>query len=223
MPDGYPQVVTDGGLRERKRTAAMVRIQGIALDQFEQRGFDEVTVEEIAEASEVSPSSIYRYFGTKEEIVLWDESDPALADLLRVGLADPVPLEGLRRVFLAGMDQMTAEDERQIVRRQRLVLTSPALEQASIAHQYQAAEIVEEALAERLGRPVADLEVQVFTHALLGGLLGMIHHWQDTDFEAPLRELIVRCFEIFEEGLDIVTGPEAGPVGASTDATVPTT
>jgi AcrR family transcriptional regulator len=213
MADGYPRPVTDGGLRERKRTAAMLRIQSVALDLFEQRGFDEVTVEEVAEASEVSPSSIYRYFGTKEQIVLWDEFDPGMGDLLRVALSDAVPLVGLRRAFLAALDELSAEDELRVQRRLRLAGTSPSLEQASIAQSYAVAEMVEQALAQRLGRPVADLEVQVFAHALIGGFLGMFHHWVGTDFREPMREVVARSFEIFEEGLDIVTGPEVSVPG----------
>lgn len=63
------------GLRERKKAAAMRRLQEIAVAQFEEHGFDQVTIEHIAEHAEVSPSSVYRYFGTKEALVLRDEYD----------------------------------------------------------------------------------------------------------------------------------------------------
>jgi AcrR family transcriptional regulator len=80
------------GLRERKRQAAMSTIQEKALDLFDARGFDAVTIEEIADAAQVSPSSVYRYFGTKEGILVADEfdtmSEEAVADLIDV--SDPV-------------------------------------------------------------------------------------------------------------------------------------
>ncbi|QQS02456.1 MAG: TetR/AcrR family transcriptional regulator [Austwickia sp.] len=63
------------GLRARKKAAAMRRIQEVAVEQFEEHGFAAVTIEHIAEHAEVSPSSIYRYFGTKERLVLHDEYD----------------------------------------------------------------------------------------------------------------------------------------------------
>ena len=63
------------GLRERWRINAMRTIQERALDLFDARGFDAVTIEEIAAAAEVSPSSVYRYFGTKEGLVVADEFD----------------------------------------------------------------------------------------------------------------------------------------------------
>jgi len=214
--------VTDGGgLRERKRTAAMYRIQSVALDLFEERGFDEVTVEEIAEASEVSPSSVYRYFGTKEQIVLWDEFDPALERFFAESFAAPVPLDGLRKVFVELLGGLGPDDEQRIVRRLRLALGHPTLEQAAIAATYTVAETVEQLLAAQLRRPVVDLEVQVFAHAFVGGLLGMFHHWQGTGFVAPLGEILERTFDIFEEGLDIVTAaapaegaPASAPPGA---------
>jgi AcrR family transcriptional regulator len=204
--------MTDGGLRERKRTAAMYRIQTEALDLFEQRGFDDVTVEEIAEASDVSPSSIYRYFGTKEELVLWDEFDPGMGPMLAAALSDAVPLDGIRRVMMDGIDGMSAADEQRLIRRLRLAALSPSLAQAGVARSYAFAEMVEQVLAQQLGRPVDDLEVQVFSHALLGGLLGMFHHWQGTDFAEPLAEVLARTFTIFEEGLDIVSARAPEPV-----------
>ncbi len=212
-----------GGLRERKRLAAMLRIQAVALDMFEERGFDEVTVEEVADASDVSPSSVYRYFGTKEEILLWDEYDPEMETLLAPALEAPVPLDGVRRLVLAALDAMSEEQERLVRRRVALMMSTPALEQAASARTYDFAELIGVALAARLGRPVVDLQVQVFAHAFTGGLLGMFHHWHGTGFVEPLRVVMERTFEIFEEGLDIVSAPAAAAVaadGATGDATV---
>ncbi len=202
------------GLRERKRTAAMLRIQSAALDMFEERGFDEVTIEEIAAATDVSSSSVYRYFGTKEAIVLWDELDPSLAEHAARALSHEVPLAGLRREIEATLITFTPDDEQRIVRRLRLAASSPSLEQATVAHAHAAAMLLEEVLASQLGRPVADLEVQVFAHAFTGGFLGMLHHWQGTGFAEPMRDVVDRVFEIFEEGLDIVTASQVarGPV-----------
>lgn len=194
------------GLRERKRLAAMLRIQSVALDLFEERGFDAVTVEEVAEASDVSPSSVYRYFGTKEQLVLWDEFDPDMLERLRTAVDDDVPLDGVRRIVMAGIRELAPEDERRMARRMRLAMATPALEQASVAQTYTMAELLGEVLAERLGRPVVDLEVQVFSHAFVGGILGTLHHWHGTGFEAPLAEVFERCFDIFAEGLDVITG-----------------
>lgn len=197
------------GLRERKRTAAMLRIQLVALDLFEERGFDEVTIEEIAGASDVSPSSIYRYFGTKEQVVLWDGFEPRLRELAAAAMVDPVPLAGLRRAIMAALDELPPDGERRLVRRLRLAAASPSLDQATVAYTYSAARVLEEVLASQLHRPVTDLDVQVFAHALTGGMLGMFHHWAGTDFREPMRDVVKRVFELFFEGLDIVTATTA--------------
>src|SRR5690606_5012798 len=61
----------------------MRHIQQTALELFTEYGFDQVTIEQIAATAEVSPSSVYRYFGTKEGLVLYDEFD----DRVLVGLS----------------------------------------------------------------------------------------------------------------------------------------
>ena len=57
-------------------------MQQVALDLFEQRGFAAVGVEEIARAAGVGPATVYRHFGSKERIVLWDDYDPLLLAFL---------------------------------------------------------------------------------------------------------------------------------------------
>src|SRR5689334_3658651 len=76
------------GLRERWRAKARQTIQERALDLFDERGFGAVTIEEIAAAAEVSPSSVYRYFGTKEGLIVADEFDTMSEETLRE-LFDP--------------------------------------------------------------------------------------------------------------------------------------
>src|SRR5262249_52601064 len=77
-----------GGLRQLKKLETMRHVQLTALGLFEKHGFDTVTIEEIAKAARVSAPTIYRYFSTKEGLVLWDDYDPlllrALAERLRV-------------------------------------------------------------------------------------------------------------------------------------------
>ena len=68
----------------------MRHVQSVAIDLFERHGFGKVTIEQIARAADVSPSSIYRHFGTKEQLVLWDEYDPMLLDRFGELLAERI-------------------------------------------------------------------------------------------------------------------------------------
>ncbi|MCL3863082.1 TetR family transcriptional regulator [Actinotalea sp. K2] len=223
VAESEPAEVRPLGLRERKRIAAMRRIQSEALDLFDARGFDGVTVEEIAEASEVSPSSVYRYFGTKEQLVLWDEWDPQMAPLVRAGTGAS-PLLALRGVMLGVVESMSAQDELRIRRRMQLVMATPTVEAASARHAYAVSEELGALLAERLGRTSVDLHVQVLAHAVVGALVGALHHWHGTGFREPLREVLDQCFAVLEVGFGIdgvrpdgVGGePATGPSGSLT-------
>lgn len=62
------------GLRERKKRQTLRRISDVAISLFVARGFDQVTIAEVAEAAEVSPNTVYNYFHTKEDLVLPPEA-----------------------------------------------------------------------------------------------------------------------------------------------------
>ncbi|MDO8121893.1 TetR family transcriptional regulator [Isoptericola sp. b490] len=190
------------GLRHRKRAAAMARIQDVALDLFDEHGYERVTVEQIADASDVSPSSVYRYFGSKEQIVLLGEFEFDTSAARLEDDADGSPLDATRRMLRAVMDHLVGDEER--TRRQmRHVMSDPALEAALARQVYAASETLGEVFAERLSRSANDLEVQVLAHVVVGALLGGLHHWQGTAFAEPLRDVLDRCLDLLERGLQI--------------------
>ena len=71
------------GLRERKKAKTRAAIQEVALRLFERQGYEATTIEQIAEAAEVSPSTFFRYFGSKEDVVVYDALDPILIEAWR--------------------------------------------------------------------------------------------------------------------------------------------
>jgi AcrR family transcriptional regulator len=64
------------GLRERKKAKTRAAIQAHALRLFAKQGYDETTIDQIADAAEVSQSTFFGYFPTKEDVVLHDRFDP---------------------------------------------------------------------------------------------------------------------------------------------------
>lgn len=87
------------GLREQKKQATRKRISDIATRLFAERGFDAVTVEEIAGAAEVSKMTVFNYFPRKEDLVV--DREPELLALVRDAMAVADPLAGLRAMFQA--------------------------------------------------------------------------------------------------------------------------
>ena len=81
------------GLRERKKAKTRAAIREHALRLFRERGYSATTVEQIAAAAEVSPATFFRYFPTKEDVVLWDEYDALIWEMLDQRPGDESPLQ----------------------------------------------------------------------------------------------------------------------------------
>ncbi|MDQ0794896.1 TetR/AcrR family transcriptional regulator [Streptomyces sp. B1I3] len=101
MSDGKP------GLRERKKQRTYQAVSETAISLFLERGFDKVSVAEVAAAAEISKPTLFRYFPSKEDLVLHrfaDHEDEAA----RVVAGRPEgtsPLDALRRHFLDGLER----------------------------------------------------------------------------------------------------------------------
>jgi len=156
------------GLRERKKARTRGAIQHHALRLFREQGYDATTIEQIAEAAEVSESTLFRYFPTKEDLVLWDEFDPMLIQAFRAQPPGVSPIQALRASFPAVFDQLTPEQWAEQRMRMNLILAVPEL-RAAMLHQFtgtipQIAELV----AERVGRSADEFEVRNFAGAVIG-------------------------------------------------------
>ncbi|MDN3266316.1 TetR family transcriptional regulator [Streptomyces sp. MA15] len=138
------------GLRERKKRRMYRTVSDIAIRMFLERGFDAVSVAEVATAAEISKPTLFRYFPAKEDLVLYriadHEEEPA-----RVVREGPTPLEALRRHFLEGLercDPVTGlNDDPEVLAFHTLLYGTPSL----VARLYGQLERTEEALAEALG------------------------------------------------------------------------
>lgn len=178
---------TDG--RTRRKLAAMARIQGVALTLIERRGYDRVTIEEIAQAAEVGPATIYRNFGSKERIVLWDAYDPLLLQAITRELAGCDVLDAVKRALSVSLAQIYRTDGQRILRRARLVRKTPALQHAVESDQLRLrAALAEVLLAARCARDA--LQAQVFAGAITAAMLAGLDLWLDGNG----RRALSRCF-----------------------------
>ncbi len=190
-------------LRERKRRAAMRRAQEVALDLFDEHGYGNVTVEQVAAAAELSPSSIYRHFGTKEQLILWDDYDPQILDKMTAKLAEHPPVEAMYRAIQEVYAEIHERDERLIRLRTRYTIEEPSV-QASVALQTdQLAQFVASLLAVHTGRADDDLQVRVIAGALVGALSASIRQWHLTGQAQPFDEVMDDTFAVLRRGLTL--------------------
>ncbi|CAL9490301.1 hypothetical protein SUDANB6_03232 [Streptomyces sp. enrichment culture] len=138
------------GLRERKRQRMYQVLSDIAVRLFLEKGFDAVSVAEVAAAAEVSKPTLFRYFPAKEDLVLHRIADHE-GEAARVARQGPAPVEALRRHFLDGLrrhDPITGlNDDPEVLAYHALLYGTPAL----VARLHTLLERSEAALAEALG------------------------------------------------------------------------
>jgi AcrR family transcriptional regulator len=186
------------GLRERKKIRTRETIRREAFRLIDQNGYPETTVEQIAEAAEVSPSTFFRYFPSKESVLLADDIDPVMLNALEQAPPELTPIQALRRAFEVTLAMMS-EDEWEFERtRQRLVFSIPELKAAQYDEYNRTIRVTAEALSRRLGRDPDDFEVRAYAGAVIGALLGVID-------EAPVTvDIIFRAMDFLEAGMPLI-------------------
>jgi AcrR family transcriptional regulator len=170
------------GLRERKKAKTRAAIQEHALRLFREQGYQATTVEQIADAAEVSPSTFFRYFPTKEDVVLHDELDPKLLAALREQPAELGSIEAIRRSMRVVFEGLSESEAALEFERHELARSVPEL-RARMADQFAGCmDMSAEALAARTGRPPDDFRVRVLAGAVVGiGLAAVLASEERTE------------------------------------------
>ncbi|MEL4358354.1 MULTISPECIES: TetR/AcrR family transcriptional regulator [unclassified Luteococcus] len=164
------------GLRQRKKAAAMRNIQRQAVALFREHGFDQVTVDQVAEASEVSPSTVYRYFGTKEGLVLHDEYDAVILDVLQERLQAGSSFLRAVSEALEAIGQGHFVDERdETMYRMELWLGHRGVQAAAAVYLNEVTEQVAELLA-GAGQG-SKAEARFIAAATINGFIAAIQSW----------------------------------------------
>lgn len=198
-PAGEPRP----GLRERKKARTRRVLQEHALRLFRRQGYAATTVEQIAEAAEVSPSTFFRYFPTKEDVVLYDVLDPFLIEAFRRQPAEVGPLSAMRAAMHEVWEGLSPEAVEEQLERGRLVYTVPELQQRYIAEVVRTAALMTHMIAERSGRDPDDFEVRVSTGAVMGALLAALLPVVEQVPAPDLLTTMDRAVALLERGLHI--------------------
>lgn len=159
------------GLRERKKARTRFEIQKEALRLFAEQGYGATTVEEIAEAAEVSPSTFFRYFPTKASLVLTDDFDPIFIERFRGQPVDLAVLPAMRAAVRETFGDMPAEQARAAEQRNALIWKEPELRAAFAEFLMGSTQLLLELVASRTGRATDDPEAVAVSGAIMGVLL----------------------------------------------------
>jgi AcrR family transcriptional regulator len=187
-------------LRERKKVKTRRTIQEHALRLFAEQGYDATTIEQIAEVSEVSPSTFFRYFPTKEDVVITDEYDPVMATVYLAQPAELTPLEALRRTAVEMLGEMKGDEYERLIARARLMNETPALRARQYNEMEKTYAWIGEATAQRLGRPADDPEVRIFAQSVLGALTAASLLWLENPQETKLVDIADRALTFLAAG-----------------------
>jgi AcrR family transcriptional regulator len=174
-------VASDQGLRERKKQRTRLLIADTARRLFIERGFDAVTVADVAREADVSVGTVFNYFPTKEDLFYsgMEAFEARLVQAVRDRAPGESVLGAVRRVVLEGVPRLAEEDVAD------LIATAARIVRASKALQSREREIVARYTAElaallatETGRPEGDVEPQAVAAALMGAqraLVAFVH------------------------------------------------
>jgi AcrR family transcriptional regulator len=208
--DNGKRVARSFDLRERKRTRTRLMIQTEALRLFNENGYPQTTVEEIADAAAISPRTFFRYFPSKEDVVMWDEYDPLALELLQ-GRPDDEPLaESFRAVIRESLGGLVQNDPERLLSRIRLTATVPELRARFLDEQTRGLEHIGNFFATKRARPVDELSLQVVGSALLAAVTVALDRWQQDEGKSDLLALLDRATDALSEGVRELRRPEAG-------------
>ena len=184
-----------GGLRERKKAKTRAAIQHEAIRLFREQGYEATTIEQIAEVVEIAPSTFFRYFRAKEDLVLTDEYDPLVIEAFRAQPADLGPVQAIRGALRAVFGELTNAESADMRERAELALSVPELRAGMFDQFAQTVRQVTDLAAERLGRPADDFGVCTMAGAFLGVMLSAELYWlehEGSDLVALLDDALMR-------------------------------
>jgi AcrR family transcriptional regulator len=193
--------VTTPGLRERRKEATRAALFEAAMTLAEERGYAHVTVDDICAAADVSPRTFFRYFPTKDDVLLTPVNellDDVLADL-RGRPAGEGAWDALVAV-VTGLAERIAADRDRSVRSWRVLQDSPEplATNARGFMEWEAA--MSRAVAERLRRRPDDVRARVLTGAALTAFRVSFDHWAARDGRGSLVRTLREALDVIAAG-----------------------
>jgi mycofactocin system transcriptional regulator len=181
-------------------------ITDVALELFAARGFDEVSVDDVAAAAGIARRTLFRYYPTKNAIP-WGDFD---AHLLRMralldGVDPQVGISDTLRTALLAFNRFDDAETARHRQRMRVILQTDALQAHSMTMYGGWRAVIAEFVARRLGADAADLVPQTVAWTMLGTALSAYEHWL-ADESVSLADALGAAFDTVSAGLRALDG-----------------
>lgn len=205
--------MTEPGLRERKKSRVREALLSRARALFAERGFDGVTVEELAAEAEVSRRTFFRYFGSKEELLFARRREQL--ERFRAALESPLAGEKPRETVARALFSLTGDyraGREELLREQALVRASPALVAQDLAVDREFEAAIAQALARGAPASAASKRrARLAAAALVGAVRVCIDEWSEKQGRAELRKLGAEALALLEPVLEAASGVTSPP------------
>jgi AcrR family transcriptional regulator len=179
----------------------MREIQTEALRLFAEHGYDQATIEQIADAADISPRTFFRYFPTKEDVLLWDEYDAVMPDLIEQRPKYEPPGETMRALTRQSIEGLYKRDPERLLARYRLLFGVPAVRARFLEFARAGVAQLNAALAPRRGLPHDDLKRQLTAIAIIDAAGSALDRWQQSDGKADLIALFDQATDALIDGI----------------------
>jgi AcrR family transcriptional regulator len=189
------------GLRERKKQQTREKIEKAALELFAERGYDETTLAEIAEAADVSPRTIFSYFQSKEDILFCEEPthEEALRGILDARPAGSTTVDAMRE-FVASMPP----PDEQTMLRKKVVAEDPELQMKLKARIGQLEGVLAESIARDLDAGPDDVRPALIAASMTAAFAAVRDKLEASAGEpdpAEVKEILDQVLEFLQGGI----------------------
>jgi len=202
------------GLRERKKARTRAAIRQHALRLFLAQGYGATTVEQIADAAEVSPATFFRYFPTKEDVVLQDDFDIIALAEMEAQPPGLTPIAAFRAAAIATRAQLSPEDMHTFGTTIQLTMAVPEIRARALDEFVRTTDQISAAIARRVGGTPDDFEIRNMAGAIIGVVMAATMPW-DSQEPADVTKMFDRIdagLAHLEAGLPLPgPGPASGP------------
>ncbi len=185
----------------RRRSTTWDHLSNVAIDLFAARGFDEVSVDDVAHAAGIARRTLFRYYPSKNALP-WGDFDAHLAHMrdLLADLDDGVPIEEALRTALLAFNTFDDTEAARHRQRMRVILETAELQAYSMTMYAGWRAVVAAFVARRLGTKAGDLIPQTVAWTMLGAALSAYEHWLD-DESVSLADALGDAFDTVSGGL----------------------